>query len=166
MDRNIKNVLDKAFELNKLIGDGTSLWETGFIGSYALFAKRQNDDLSLSFCVEQGRELLAEMFERKLVEDRSDILKGIVAARYASGDSEDDSEEESGKRRTLYQYVDHLLGNAQHDGKQDGNNVISMACGMTGNDELQYEIRVVLEPRKNKWFGSSGEVHYLNTGEE
>lgn len=163
MGKDFKKMFEKASELNNMIGDGTSLWETGFIATYALFAKRKNDDLPLVICVERGRELMEEMLEKKLVEDRSEVIRGVVIDRMRSGEEEISDDEVNS--RPLYRYVDHILSKAKIDGKIDGNHVISMACGIAGNDGLEYEIRVVMEPRRERWLGTDGEVDFLTVRE-
>jgi hypothetical protein len=40
-----------------------------------------------------------------------------------------------------------------------------MACGIAGNDGLEYEIRVVMEPRRERWLGTDGEVDFLTVRE-
>lgn len=153
----IKMAFEKVVELRELIGDGATLWEMGFIARYVKFQEDENSALSMEQHVKQAKKLMRSMLNIGLVVDKSEELAKKVFPEKFSGKSIVTDESTA-----ISEYANHIAEIIFENGKNDGNHVASLACGSTNINGIQYEIRIVFEPRKETWLGEEGKVDFLN----
>lgn len=153
----IQEAFKKVVELRELIGDGATLWEMGFIARYVKFQEEENSALSMEQHVIQAKKLMRGMLNVGLVVDRSNKLaKKIFPEKFSEKSIVTD------ESTTISEYADHIAIIIDENDKNDGKHVASLACGTTKVNGIQYEIRIVFEPRKETWLGEEGKVNFLN----
>lgn len=63
-------------------------------------------------------------------------------------------------------YVDHLLKNAKKVKKVDGIHQLAIACGVVESQGIEFEVKVVLEPRKDRWVKDADIVEAVNINDK